>query len=33
MEVWIRTRERKKIDWGGSYQENGAKLHHPQNFG
>ena len=32
MEVWIRTRERKKIDWAGSYHENDAELHHPQNF-
>ena len=32
MEVWIRTRERKKIDWEGPYHENDAELHHPQNF-
>ena len=30
MEVWIRTRERKKIDWGGSYHENDVELRHPQ---
>ena len=33
MELYIRTREGKKIDWGGCYHKNGAELHHPQNFG
>ena len=32
MEVWIGTRERKKIDWAGTYHENDAELHHPQKF-